>query len=161
MTEEDERLFRSLEAMRAARWNSFDKRRTYEWKFCITLWTALAIFSGSLLRQPSDASQKNLPIGRGWVVILACAVGTALVVIHGYWSVQLSRRNDSDRDAADIYEERMCGLVDVSCKTELEPIAGKLHGRKGRALGYSHQVQIIITALLVVTAICAVLTKLH
>jgi hypothetical protein len=152
MKEEEERLFKGLDVLRSAAWNSFDQRRSYEWKFGIALWTAQAIFTGTLLTQSSD---KVFPLTGRWPVLLTASIGCIAVVIHAYWSKGISEANDSDRRKSDVYEKHMCPMVGVSHKEEILPIVKGRLEKMGTLTNYSHSSQVAITFLLSVAALLA------
>src|SRR6267154_1270692 len=104
MKEEEERLFKALDILRSAAWDSFDKRRSYEWKFGIAVWTALAVFTGTLLTQPSD---KVFQLKGKWPVAVTGLVALMVVAIHAYWSNGISVRNGNDRKISFVYEVKM------------------------------------------------------
>lgn len=154
MNEEEEKLFKALDTMRNAAWASFDQRRMYEWKFGIALWTALAIFTGTLVTQPSDVT-KTFPLKGIWPVLVTGLIGMAIVGIHGYWTKGISEANTIDRKVSYVYETKMCPLIGVLRDEEILPIVRPRHKAMGTLSNYSHMTQVAITALLVLGAVLA------
>ena len=154
MNELDERLFKALDTLRSAAWTSFDQRRTYEWKFCIALWTAFVVFTGALVTQPIDTT-KTFPVKGVWPVVFTALVGLVAAAIHAYWSKGLSEANAVDRRVSYVYEKKMCPLIGVSHAHEILPIVRPRQSRMGTLSNYSHLSQVAITLLLVLSAVCA------
>jgi hypothetical protein len=154
MKEDEERLFKALDMLRSAAWTSFDQRRTYEWKFCIALWTALAVFTGALVTQSTD-STKTFHLKGIWPVLLTGTIGFAVAAIHAYWIKGIGEANTVDRKVSYVYEKKMCPLIAVSHSDEILPIVRPRHSRMGMLGNYSHMSQVAITVPLVLGAICA------
>jgi len=49
MREDQKRVFDAIYTLRLAAWNSFDKRRDFEWRAALGIWTAMAAMIGILL----------------------------------------------------------------------------------------------------------------
>jgi hypothetical protein len=154
MNEDEERLFKGLDTLRSAAWASFDHRRTYEWKFCIALWTAQAVFIGTLVTQPTDIT-KTFPLRGIWPVIVTGLIGLAIAAIHVYWSKGISEANTVDRRVSYVYEKKMCPLIGVSHAEQILPIVSPRQNKMGKLINYSHLSQVAITVLLVIGAMCA------
>ena len=150
MKEEDQRLFQALDTLRDAAWQSFDRRRTYEWKFCIAVWTSMAVFSGTLITTPPGAT-----LAGAWPVVLTGLVGVLITSVHAYWSKGLSEANTADRRVSYVYEKRMCLLIGVSHADEVLPLVQPRQGRMGKLSNYSHLSQVVITGILAAAAVCA------
>lgn len=146
MTDNSERLFNALETLRCAAWKSFDHRRTYEWKFAIAIWTALAISTGSLITQPIDFN-KSWVLKWPWSFIDASIIGIILLVIHALLSRGWSKANDTDRRIATVYEKRMCELIGVDHGTEIRNQLPDDYDKSTAFGNYSHASQLLITLL--------------
>jgi hypothetical protein len=155
MNEDDERLFNALNTLRSAAWTSFDKRRIYEWQFCIAIWTALAFFTGTLVAQPVELT-KTFPIKGVWPVVFAAIIGLVMTALHAYWIKGAGRANAADRRVSDVYLEKMCPLVQVDYENDLLPIFSYRLDKRGKLSNYSHSVQVAITFILVLSAVCAI-----
>lgn len=55
LTEKDK--LESLEALRRGAYDSFNDRRSYEWKFALAIWTALAVIIAGLLQPIRDGER--------------------------------------------------------------------------------------------------------
>lgn len=140
MTEDARRRFESLESLRSAAWTSFDHRRSYEWRFSISLWATLAGAAAAILQLDRAPS--------GWPpVIVVGAVGLSSSVVHALWSVGVSRVNTIDRDIQIVYEREMSQLVGVS-PHEIADIVRSRRPRMGTLSNYSHLSQVVVTATL-------------
>jgi hypothetical protein len=160
MTEDQERLFKSLNTLRQAAWDSFDHRRTYEWKFAFGVWTPLVVLTGTLL---THTASESYPLRGPWAVGMTGLFGLMVIGLHAYWSRGINRANDIDRALSYAYEENMCPLVSVSRQKLISPIIERFHGREKRtqSINFSHLAQVATTVLLVLAAICAVWARTH
>ena len=155
MNENEERLFKALDTLRSAAWTSFDKRRTYEWQFCIALWTALAFFIGTLVTQPIETA-KRFPVKGAWPVLVTALIGLGVTAHHMYWIRGAGQANAADRQVSDVYGKKMCPLVGVSYDKEIDTIVGPRLSRRGKLTNYSHFTQVAVTFLLVLDAVSAI-----
>jgi hypothetical protein len=151
--QEAKELFVALDTLRSAAWTSFDKRRTYEWKFCIAVWTALAVFTGSLVAQPIE-STKTFPVKGFWPVVLTAIFGLAVAALHAFWTKGTGNANNVDRRLSFFYLERMFPLIAVK-KEDIDPIVAPVIKRMGTLANYAHFSQVGITVLLVIAAVFA------
>jgi hypothetical protein len=154
MTSDEKARFDAFETLRQAAWNNFDHRRSYEWKLAISLWTALAAFTGAVITRPTDPA---LPAVRGSVWLVAVG-GLAVTLIHAYWSYNCKVRNDRDRKLSYLFEEKMCTLLSVSYADVLGHFVDAHPRRAGSGEGlwnYWHASQVAMTFVLSVGATVA------
>ena len=155
MNEDQKRRFDALETLRKAAYDSFDGRRTYEWKFCFSLWTAFAVLIGALVTQPVEEG-KTLPV-TGWGPFVATMViCVTLACLHGVWLVGLGRSNRVDRLISYHFEREMrdVSLV-LPFPKGLEAELAVLRNRMGLIGNWSHGSQLTITLLLAASTILA------
>ncbi len=159
MDPKDGPLFRALETLRSAAWASFNRRSGYEWKFCFAIWTALAVFIGSLVMHPTEPA-KTIQI-KGAELVGLIVIGLGVLFIHAFWIAGAGHANAIDRRLSYMYEEKMRLLVGIDYKKDVRPIiepSGNGKGgvfsssRIGKLSNYSHVTQVAITALLVIGA---------
>lgn len=160
MTEEERRRFKSLEALRAAAYASFNDRRSYEWKLSLSIWTALAILLAGLL-QPLKSGEE-FPLRGSCVWIVFALAGALLVVLHALWSDWASRANSIDnRIQFHFRDEMMNNIVKLPFSTDLARSIEK-HLQSRPAFGWtqrSHLVQVCITLLLATGAVVIVYVR--
>lgn len=99
MTEDEKRRFDSLAILRQAAWDSFDKRRSYEWKMSFAIWMVISTFIASTL---SDNYEPGI-----FHIFGVAFFGLAIVLIHNFWLIGLRERNRFDSKAGWHYEEIM------------------------------------------------------
>lgn len=149
MNDEERRRFESLESLRRAAYESFDSRRSYEWKLSLAIWTAEAIALVALL-QPTKAGEV-FPLNRPWGWAGALAVAVVLVILHCYLSDGLAKSNANDKAEARHFRDEMEKMVNLEqvVKTPFERRDDE--GTRGWRQ-WSHLGQIGITALLAAAA---------
>jgi hypothetical protein len=113
MTNDDKNKFDALEQLRAAAWDSFDKRRNFEWRVCIALWTAFAAFIGAVLtgKAPSTTTTAT-----GGTIIIALAI----IILHCIWLHGLCRANKADKDIAVFFEEQMMVMLNTEFSNNIK-----------------------------------------
>ena len=115
MALDDEKRFEALKVLRDARWRSFDTRRSFEWKMCLALWTALAAFIAIMLQGTGEWT-KDLNF---WLVLAISVIGSLLVFgIHIWWNCNLHRSNKIDSQVMYLWEEAMQDIVGVQLTNE-------------------------------------------
>jgi hypothetical protein len=124
MTEEEQRRFEALEVLRAAAYTSFNDRRGHEWKFSLSIWTALAILLAGLV-QPLKPGEV-FPL-RGTCVWVAFALaGLLLVVLHAVWSYWVFRANYIDNKIRFHFRDEMINnTLKLPFSSELNEIITK------------------------------------
>ena len=152
MTEIDRWRFESLETLRSAAYNSFNDRRGYEWKFSISLWTALAIVLAGLL-QPTKSGE-SFPLHGPWVWKLAALTSFGLVFLHAMWNHWASKANKIDTAIAQHFRNKMHDMLEVPFDSGLNNTITE--HRRHHKVGWrqpSHLVQMLVTALLSTAAV--------
>ncbi len=92
------RIFDATETLRQAAWQSFDRRRAFEWKLSFGLWTPLALSIAGLAAGEVTLGEDAAP-ERWFVSVIAFAV----FVLHGWWSVYLAHVNAADLRKSYVY----------------------------------------------------------
>jgi hypothetical protein len=103
MTEDERRLFQSLETLSMAAHKRFDQRRNYEWKVSISIWTVLAIVIAGLMQPLKEGEFPLKGLSNLWIWVPS----VALVVIHGFFAFRLARSNSFDKRESRYYENIM------------------------------------------------------
>lgn len=143
-------LFEALETLRKAAWDSFYRRQSYEWKWCVAIWTPLLAFIGIALKE------SHVWIPWHWMVPMAIL----LLVLHIVWQVNLKNSNDNDNNKMYEFENNMREVVGLEVWKKSK--GGKFLERLKNAFkkpkdllvikGWSHWIYIIISAGLILTA---------
>jgi hypothetical protein len=150
----DQQLFASLEVLRKAAWDSYDKRREFEWRIALALWAgmgafgALTVAKDSLLRGPN-------------VVLFASAMALALLGLHVSFLRELTRRNRFDSHTSYEYEAEMRKLIHWSFLDKTLDEERELVKKQHRSImtNYSPRFQVSVTFLLGVIIVGALLWK--
>jgi hypothetical protein len=154
MNEDTKRRADILMSLAEQAWTNMDRRRSYEWKLSIAIWSALAAFAAILLR----ATLPNT--GQLWlkVVILAMtsSVGVTAVVIHYIWCRWAMERQHFDRDLAIHTTSVVRGLVDCQLDDTFQKRSKNL--REGR--WWSMGPQVAITTVLAIGVLGALIWRL-
>jgi hypothetical protein len=153
MTDDERRRFESLESLRLAAYNSFNDRRGYEWKFCLSIWTAQAVFLAGLL-QPTKPDEK-FPLTFPCAWVFAAFIGFLIICLHIYWSNGLARANLVDKKIFLFYDRLMQIMLNVHFTEEIKKEIDELPTTKGWTQ-WSHLAQVAITTLLAV-AVAAII----
>jgi amino acid transporter len=144
--------FDSLSSLWEGAWDQFNKRREYEFKYTIAVWTVFASFialviTGSLLQAPGNI-----------FVIIGAAVCFGLIsFFHIIWIKGLGERNRRDRKIAIHYEGIMQELSDSKFPDELQKDVDGSRENMGKLSNWSHRVQVGITITLAIGCILAVI----
>ena len=135
--------FEALETLRKAAWDNFHRRQSYEWKWCIAIWTPLLAFIGLALKE----SHVWMP----WYWMVPVAI--LLFLLSIVWQVNLKNSNDKDCDKMYDFEGKMRMLIGLEPWRE-PPKLKFLEKLKNSLIikGWSHWIYIIITAGLIFTA---------
>ena len=94
-----------LVKMHETAWLNFDRRRSYEWKLSLGIWTAAAAFTALLLGK--DVDLQKLAEFRGTF----CFVAAAIIAVHLYFLYQHKKANECDQMRALFYEDRLNGML--------------------------------------------------
>jgi hypothetical protein len=147
MNEEERRRFESLESLRRAAYESFDSRRSYEWKLSLGIWTAQALALVALL-QPTG---EDFPLKTHWAVLWGALVGVALVCLHGFLSHGFAKANANDKAESRHFMDAM--VEKAMLKRSEFPFPRWDEGTPGWRKWWSHLGQIGITCMLAVAAV--------
>ena len=105
---EKDRIDGLVEVIKIAR-ASFDQRRSYEWKFSLSLWTALVLLIGLAIRAESSLSFG--PHASATLVFLAVSI----VVLHIFFHRMVYRSNAIDLRRAELFEAHLDRVLGVKC----------------------------------------------
>jgi len=142
MDENERRRFESLEVLRLAAYQSFNDRRSYEWKLSLGIWSAQAIVAAALLRSEDD---KTLQGTSRWVA--AAAFGAVLALLHLFFTWRVGRANRVDQDAFIVCRDAMEALASLEVGDDLKDGREELRKWRGR---WSWFTQVGITLLFTV-----------
>ena len=156
MTDVERRRFESIETLRRASYDSFNDRRSYEWKLSLSIWTALALLIAGLV-QPAKPDEV-FPLSAPWSWVGGLVAAMLLLFFHGYWSNGAARVNSIDRDAFLHFYQAMQTLLKLPFDATLQNAIKALPRKQGWKQ-WSHVVQLLITALLAATAVVIVYVR--
>jgi hypothetical protein len=147
INESAKRFFDAVESLRQAAWESFDRRRAFEWKLSFGLWTALALSIAGLAA--GQVTFKPDAVAERWFV---SAIASIVVVLHGWWSLYLAQVNDADLRKSYIYEREQRLALGISERTkpgeDINRVITLMTGRGWFAKHGGHVTQVAITAIL-------------
>ena len=152
------KLLNALETMRAAAYKSFSDRREYEWKFCLSLWSALAFVDTTLLFGATHAQAafaiagRYLPCGT-----LIAAIG--VIAAHIWWTKGLARANGIDGKVANELTEKIREALDFEWDSKLKEAMNTVDNTRGTIFHWSHAVEMALTTLL--SAVAVAITAIH
>lgn len=144
--DDTKRYFDAIESLRQAAWQSFDRRRAFEWKLSFGLWTALgAIIGGLAIGEATLQSQSE----RGFLIGFCAAV----ILIHGVWAfIYLDKVNRADLKKSYAYEHEQMLAVGKAIKKntakKINETIAKMERRCGLAKRLGHVIQVVITVIL-------------
>ena len=151
MDEASKRHFDAVSTLWKGRWENFNQRRIYEWRFSIIIWTAFAVFISKHVftqRTPDNLNVfdevKNLVTGICWI-------GGIVSLAHIMWLYGIGLKNNDDKEVLWAYEGRMRDIL-----SEIRPLPDKTKnpGRTGPPLvNIHHGPQVVITLVLYAGAI--------
>lgn len=136
---------------------NFDRRRSYEWKLSLALWTALSVFIALTLRG-------EVQIQSCLIKVVMAIAAILLVLLHSYFLLMLIEANSLDKKKSFYYEKALNILTNTDWEilgdpksTELNDKMIKLNRGKYRNFprfnGYwSCIVQVGITIILLIVA---------
>ena len=148
----------SLEALREAAYQSFSDRRSYEWKFSLALWTAIAVMIAGLV-QPTDAGEV-FPFHGFYYRVGAIVSGVLVLILHIVFNNYLARANAIDRKKVIYYSRHIESALPLMTETDL---AKEIERRISELpklpeamwlqwWQWGHIVQILLTAVLIFIA---------
>ena len=156
MTNEEKNRIDAIELLRKAQWESFDKRRSYEWKIGIALWTAIASFIVITIKSKITYNIRSLEL------IIASIIFVIIIIIHAFWIWDLRRANKLDKDIAIFFRDTIMEKITISfpvpIKEQIDSIDKK--GRKSKILSlWSHIFQLVITLIFILLAVISLLIE--
>jgi hypothetical protein len=130
---------------------NFDRRRSYEWKLSLALWTALSAFTALIFRGEIQIETIS------WAIL----VGVAIVILQSYFQVMLAQANKLDKKKSWYYEKALNVLMHTDWEAQADKNSSALNrtiqefnGNSSRFGGYwSCVVQIGITIVLLLAAL--------
>lgn len=128
--------FDAIADMRSFYWNSFDKRRTYEWRVSIAFWAVIVGAIGFAVRGDATLPER-------WSLWL---ISGAILSLHALFILNLVAANRLDRAQAFFFANHLLPLVDLEFTPEIKDAVVKRCSGKRRH--WSPFVQIAITAVL-------------
>ena len=141
MNQEEKNIFDSLSVLWKGGWDNFNQRRNYEWKFCLSVWTAFAIFISSIV-------SGKLVLKSIWILLGILIVGGTITVLHIKYIAGIQRGNRLDREVASYYGELMKDMLNIKFPQELVNRLNDVKSEWGSLTNYSPLTQILITTLL-------------
>jgi len=144
MKDEERGRFESLENLRRAAYESFNDRRSHEWKFSLSLWGAEAILLAGLL-QPFENGEV-FPLKGCCVRCVAVVFGSLLVLLYGYWQHCAARANSVDKDVSRHFADEMVKILSLPYSKELQDKIDRIP-KDGTWRSWSNLAQIGITIL--------------
>jgi hypothetical protein len=143
----EERRLKALIALREGYWKKVETRRPVEWKVGLAIWTALAVFTATVL------TSKDIPVLPGGVLVLAVGLITLGVSsAHFAWIKGMERANRFDKAAEQQFAEELMKIAASPLKSELEE---RLQDIKANP-HWNAYFHIVVTGLLSISAIFAV-----
>ncbi|MBU0640239.1 MAG: hypothetical protein KKB50_15340 [Planctomycetes bacterium] len=161
MTEEEIRHFEGIDKLRAHSWDSFNRRRDYEWKVCLAIWTALLAFAGIAISGRNGAP----PSITGWHVLWTTVLVALVAVLHGFWVLRLTSANDADKRQALFLADTMLERLGLELPKETKAVVEARKRTKEKAgadamkTRWNETYQIGITAVLCLLGIASVWTR--
>lgn len=109
ITDEKEKAHVMLKLLEIA-WHNFDRRRSYEWKLSLAIWTALAAFIALSLRSRFLAlSASTQPADMAFVIVTAVVI----LPIQICFLYRVKRANNCDQNRALHYEYLINNALEV------------------------------------------------
>ena len=108
----------ALLALRQAAWSRVESHQTFEWRVCISLWTALASFTAIVLQH--GGASEYLPLFALYVLTLFLAgILAAIVQLHWRWLQGFVRGQYIDLNIWYEYRDEIHKLLEWDFPTEL------------------------------------------
>ena len=148
LKDDEKRAAEVLLSLQASAFNSFNERRRYEWRLCISVWTASAVLLGFLLKGEIQAVSL-------WIKWALTGFAAFMIVLHAIWMKGAGRRNRADIHVAYFWEEKTRDVLDVKYPPELESELQALRAKSGRLTSWSFFFQLATTILLALAIIWA------
>lgn len=147
-------LFASLEVLRKAAFDRFDKRRGFEWRIALALWAGMGAFGALIVA-------KDSPLRGFSVVLFASAMALTLAGLHASFLWPLTKRNTLDSAMSFEYEDEMRRLIHwefLDDKIDKERDRVKKQHRN-LMTNYSPRFQFLVTLVLGAIIVAALIWK--
>jgi uncharacterized protein YacL len=129
----DEKKAEILLTLEKYSWDNLDRRRIYEWKFNISLWTVLTALIGILLSNPMSVNLEFMIRQNYFFCIL---ILVTIIISHLYWLYNLTLRNKLDIEFAKLFESEIREIVKIELTAEIK----KLHKKKQKQFMVFHDI---------------------
>jgi hypothetical protein len=147
-----------LEALRDAAYQSFSDRRSYEWKFSLALWTAIAVMIAGLV-QPIKAGDA-FPFQGFYFRVGGLVFGLLILFLHIFFNNYLARANAIDRKKVIYYsrhiESALPLVTDTALGQEIDRRISELPKLPEKTWlqwwQWGHIVQVLLTGVLLIIA---------
>lgn len=172
-SDETQNDLRSMEVLKGqcdTYWTNFDRRRAYEWKLSLAIWTALAAFVALTLQDKVTVSleYKNVWLASVFIVLIGGIAGFFVVLIQWNFQKRVKLANDVDKRKAELYEERLNQMLNISYYNNSGQISEK-EKEVGKAINevrpsngdWSAGIHVSITIILIVLVIIMGCSKVH
>ena len=148
-TNEDKQIFDSLEVLRKATWERFDKRREFEWRVALALWAGMGTFGAFTIAKDTLLRGSN-------VVAFAVGMALTLTVAHFLFLNGLTKRNNIDRRMTFEFEDQMHKLTHWQFS---EPTSEERKRLRSVKYNYSFCFQLLVTIVLATITVAALWWK--
>ncbi|MFH2012651.1 MAG: hypothetical protein ABIJ37_08145 [Pseudomonadota bacterium] len=156
MTNEEKNQVDSLELLRTAAYKSFNDRRSYEWKMCISIWTPFAVYIGALVTQPLESGKTlTLPIEDTLLAIVTAVVSALILAIQVFWTRGLARASKIDSEYDWDIRNEIYNLLKHPKPACIQAEVAKVMQAKAKLWHWSHGTQLLITLILGIVATVA------
>ena len=91
-------------------YTNFERRRSYEWKLCLAIWTALAAFIGIILK--CDVAITIFPVG-----FVLSIVAIIIIVTQLFFLINVTHANRLDKNRAFLCEDKFDEIAAIDAST--------------------------------------------
>lgn len=149
MDEDEKRRFDAIAALWEGCWKRKRERRSYELKFSLALWTALALAIAGLTTRDLSSLGWALPLGVG-------VLGALMALAHYSYLAGIGRRHNEDTSLALHYENILHELASATPQAKYRSSIGRGISHDYVVFGnWSRRVQVVVTIILVIAAIAS------
>lgn len=141
MNDDVKRQFDAIATLWKARWDNFNQRRIYEWKFSLAVWTVFLVYLGKYIFNSGWAV--DLPSGLPTGVAL---LGGVVVFAHLLWLYGLGAKNLRDKRIMIAYERELQNIINATGWLPPEVLRQPVLTRP--FLNISHAPQALVTLVL-------------
>ena len=97
MNDDQKRKFDAIATLRSWAWDSWDRRREFEWKMSLGIWTSLSALIGILFSRDTAVPSEIFKWGSVVIVLL-------VALLHFAFCIGISIAQNADRRRAESYE---------------------------------------------------------